>query len=84
MVGLRFADMQLRPAEFLDFTSLTVEEFQLLTLNAIFGMGRQRSSLCLCGIGARTRKCGASYHLLKRVHQRPHNTAARKGFATAV
>src|SRR5208282_4745216 len=30
MVGLRFADMRLRPTEFLDFTSLTVEEFQML------------------------------------------------------
>ena len=30
MVGLRFADMWLRPTEFLDFTSLTVEEFQIL------------------------------------------------------
>jgi hypothetical protein len=30
MAGLRFADMQSRPTEFLDFTSLTLEEFQLL------------------------------------------------------
>jgi Helix-turn-helix of DDE superfamily endonuclease len=30
MAGLRFADMQSRPMEFLDFTSLTLEEFQLL------------------------------------------------------
>src|ERR1700759_109662 len=30
MVGLRFADMRLRPTEFLDFTSLTVEEFRIL------------------------------------------------------
>ena len=30
MVGLRFANMRLRPTEFLDFTSLTVEEFQIL------------------------------------------------------
>ena len=30
MVGLRFVDMRLRPTEFLDFTSLTVEEFQVL------------------------------------------------------
>ena len=30
MVGLRFADMWVRPTEFLDFTSLTVEEFQIL------------------------------------------------------
>src|SRR6266849_2360543 len=30
MAGLRFADMQSRPTEFLDFTSLTLEEFQAL------------------------------------------------------
>src|SRR5215468_364043 len=30
MAGLRFADMQSRPLEFLDFTSLTLEEFQQL------------------------------------------------------
>src|SRR5689334_43877 len=30
MVGLRFADMRVRPTEFLDFTSLTVDEFQIL------------------------------------------------------
>ncbi len=30
MAGLRFADLQSRPTEFLDFTSLTLEEFQQL------------------------------------------------------
>jgi len=30
MVGLRFADMWVCPTEFLDFTSLTVDEFQIL------------------------------------------------------
>ena len=30
MAGIRFADMRFRPAEFLDFTSLTVEEFEIL------------------------------------------------------
>ena len=30
MARLRFADVQSRPAEFLDFTSLTLDEFQLL------------------------------------------------------
>ena len=30
MVGLRFADMWVRRTEFLDFTSLTVDEFQIL------------------------------------------------------
>jgi hypothetical protein len=30
MAGLRFADLQARPTEFLDLTSLTLDEFQLL------------------------------------------------------
>jgi hypothetical protein len=30
MFGVRFADVRLRPAEFLDFTSLTLEEHELL------------------------------------------------------
>jgi len=30
MVGVRFADLQARPMEFLDFTSLTLDEFQQL------------------------------------------------------
>ena len=30
MASLRFTDVQTRPTEFLDFTSLTLEEFQTL------------------------------------------------------
>ena len=30
MAGLRFSDVQSRPTEFLDLTSLTLEEFQIL------------------------------------------------------
>ena len=30
MAGLRFPDLQSRPTEFLDFTSLTLDEFQQL------------------------------------------------------
>jgi hypothetical protein len=30
MASVRFADMQSRPTEFLDFTSLTLDEFQQL------------------------------------------------------
>jgi len=30
MAGVRFADVQSRPTEFLDFTSLTLDEFQHL------------------------------------------------------
>ena len=29
MTALRFADMRLRPTEFLDFTSLTLDKFQI-------------------------------------------------------
>src|SRR6266851_4469707 len=32
MAGLRFADLQSRPMEFLDFTSVTLDEFQQLVL----------------------------------------------------
>src|SRR5438132_4046322 len=32
MAGLRFTDLQSRPTEFLDFTSLTLDEFQQLVL----------------------------------------------------
>jgi Helix-turn-helix of DDE superfamily endonuclease len=32
MASVRFADMQFRPVEFLDFTSLTLDEFQQLVL----------------------------------------------------
>ena len=30
MVSVRFIDVRARPTEFLDFTSLTLDEFQLL------------------------------------------------------
>jgi hypothetical protein len=30
MAGVRFADLQSRPTEFLDFTRLTLDEFQQL------------------------------------------------------
>ena len=30
MAGLRFAELQSRPMEFLDFTSVTLDEFQQL------------------------------------------------------
>jgi hypothetical protein len=32
MAGLRFTDLQSRPVEFLDFTSLALNEFQQLVL----------------------------------------------------
>ena len=38
MASVRFADVQCRPVEFLDFTSLTLDEFQQLV-----PLSRQRS-----------------------------------------
>jgi hypothetical protein len=35
MAGVRFADVQSRPAEFLNLTSLTLGEFQALSLSVI-------------------------------------------------
>ena len=37
MAGLRFADIRFRPTEFLDFTSLTVEEFEILMAALVRG-----------------------------------------------
>ena len=34
MAGLRFAELQSRPMEFLDFTSVTLDEFQQLVSNS--------------------------------------------------
>jgi hypothetical protein len=35
MAGIRFTDLQSRPMEFLDFTSLTLNEFQHTTWKVI-------------------------------------------------
>jgi len=51
MAGLRFTDLQSRPLEFLDFTSLTLNEFQQLVPpfktagSLVFPGGRNCSNL---------------------------------------
>jgi hypothetical protein len=60
MVGLRFADMRLRPTEFLDFTSLTVEEFQILILPFEAAFQAHMAVWCLDGT-ARTARWFSVY-----------------------
>ena len=44
MTGVRFADVQARPAEFLNLTSLTLEEFEVLVAPFEF-QGRRGGSM---------------------------------------
>jgi hypothetical protein len=44
MIGVRFADVQARPAEFLNLTSLTLEEFEVLVAPFEF-QGRRGGSM---------------------------------------
>src|SRR5687768_5034017 len=44
MTGVRFADVQARPAEFLNLTSLTLEEFEVAPFEAAF-QGRRGGSM---------------------------------------
>jgi hypothetical protein len=44
MTGVRFADVQARPAEFLNLTSLTLEEFEVLVAPFEF-QGRRGASM---------------------------------------
>ena len=44
MTGVRFADVQARPAEFLNLTSLTLEEFEVAPFEAAF-QGRRGASM---------------------------------------
>ena len=46
MTGVRFTELQSRPMEFLDFTSLTLDEFQHLVppFEAAFQPGWQRGA----------------------------------------
>jgi hypothetical protein len=48
MTGVRFADVQARPAEFLNLTSLTLEEFEVLV--APFIPTRYAQKLLLRGL----------------------------------
>ena len=55
MAGVRFTDLQSRPMEFLDFTSLTLDEFQQLVppFEAAFqGAARVRDHLAGFGLCA--------------------------------
>ena len=61
MVGLRFVDMRLRPTEFLDFTSLTVEEFQMLIPPFEAAFQAHMAVWCLDGT-ARTARRFSVYH----------------------
>ena len=36
MAHVQFADLQARPTEFLDFTSVTLDEFQQLVLHLLY------------------------------------------------
>ena len=38
MAGVRFTDVQARPTAFLDFTSVTLDEFQTLAADDLIGM----------------------------------------------
>lgn len=49
MAGVRFADMRFRPVEFLDFTSLTVEEFQILIPSFEAAFQAHMATWCLDG-----------------------------------
>src|SRR5438105_14682259 len=49
MVAIRFADLQSRPTEFLDFTSLTLDEFQLLVPPFEAAFQAHMASWCLDG-----------------------------------
>ena len=44
MTGVRFADVQARPAEFLNLTSLTLEEFEVAPFEVAF-QGRRGASM---------------------------------------
>jgi hypothetical protein len=65
MAGVRFIDVQARPTEFLDVTSLTLDEFQLLVppFEAAFqapmgSRGRRASLPCPTIAPCRRRKIG--------------------------
>src|SRR6266850_884063 len=49
MASLRFADVQARPAEFLDFTSLTLDEFQQLVPPFEVAFQAHMATWCLDG-----------------------------------
>ena len=60
MAGLRYADVQSRPMEFLDFTSLTLDEFQLLVPPFDAAFQAHMAAWCFDGT-PRTARCFTVY-----------------------
>ena len=56
MASVRFADLQARPTEFLDFTSLTLDEFQQLELPFEAAFQAHMAAWCLDGKPRTTRQ----------------------------
>src|SRR3954447_11676112 len=56
MAGVRFADVQSRPAEFLNLTSLTLEEFQVLVAPFEAAFQEHMAAWCLDGKPRTTRR----------------------------
>ena len=56
MASVRFADLQARPTEFLDFTSLTLDEFQQLVLPFEAAFQAHMAAWCLDGKPRTTRQ----------------------------
>ena len=67
MAGLRFTDLQSRPTEFLDFTSVTLDEFQQLVppFEAAF-----QAHIVTCQIGWFLAKVRDSRWLKQNCHER--------------
>ena len=62
MANVRFIDVQARPTEFLDLTSLTLDEFQLLVPPFEAAFHAQMASWCLDGKPRTTRRCTGYQH----------------------
>ena len=58
MASLRFTDLQSRPTEFLDFTSVTLDEFQLLVPPFEAAFQAHMSAWRLDGKGRVPEPCG--------------------------
>ena len=60
MASVRFADLQARPTEFLDFTSLTFDEFQQLVPPFEAAFHAHMAAWCLDGKPRTARQCSVS------------------------
>ena len=58
MAGLRVTDLQSRPLEFLDFTSVTLDEFQQLVLPFETAFQARMAAWCLDGKPRTARQFG--------------------------